>query len=121
MEMIRLGIVLHAAPFESQGMHSALRLVRTAVASPAHQVLAVALFGAATLLAVADAAAGSEATLRSQWLSLAESAGFELLVCPSALARRGLPRASLAAPLRLQGMVQTLAQLSQADRWVEFR
>lgn len=121
MELIRLGIVLHAAPYESQGVHSALRLLRTAVASDHHQVLAVVLLGAASVLAVADAAAGSQANLRSQWLSLAESGGFELLVCPSALARRGFQRHSLAAPWRLQGMVESLAQLAQADRLVEFR
>lgn len=118
--MLKVAIVLHGAPYESQGFHTALRLGRALMASRHHRLHTLALFGGATLLAVGADAAGHAATLRSHWLQLAESSGCALRVCPSALARRGFPVHALAPPLELAGMVETLALLAAADRVVEF-
>lgn len=118
--MLKVAIVLHGAPYDSQGWHTALRLGRTLRDSSRCRLHTLALFGAATLFAAGSPAAGHAANLRSDWLQLAESTGLLLRVCPAALARRGFRPTALPAPLTLAGMVETLAQLAAADRVVEF-
>ncbi|MCY4012728.1 MAG: sulfurtransferase complex subunit TusD [Gammaproteobacteria bacterium] len=115
---MRLSLLVQGEPCTSFAPHNALAFARAAVAA-GHGIGRVFFYKDAALLGSRFAA--DEQKLRDGWTALATEAGFELAVCISAAARRGIVEEhSLADGFTIVGLGQMIEAMEESDRLVAF-
>ena len=115
---MRLSLLVQGEPCTSSAPYNALAFARAAVAA-GHGIGRVFFYKDATLLA--SRLAADEQKLREGWTALAASADFELAVCVSAAARRGIvEELSLADGFTIVGLGQLIEAMEDSDRLVAF-
>ena len=124
-------ILVTAAPFSSQGAHTAINFCEALIAS-GHTLSRVFFYQDGVHNASAlSVPPQDEAALTPRWQALATEHGADLVVCIAAAQRRGIldadeaqrlnrPAANLAAHFRLSGLGQLAEATAQCDRLVAF-
>ena len=115
---MRLSLLVQGEPCTSSAPLNALAFARAAVAA-GHVIGRVFFYKDAALLGSRFAA--DEQGLRDGWTKLAAHADFELAVCISAAARRGIVEEhSLADGFTIVGLGQMIEAMEESDRLVAF-
>jgi len=115
---VNITVIVNEAPWASGLATAALRLVRAAL-DDGIRVAAVYFRDEGVYHAVAGAAADAGAPdLRNEWLNLARTHGFPLLLCSSALQRR--LRRTAGEAFREAGLAEALELITASDRVVTF-
>ena len=114
---MRISLLVQGAPCSTSSTQSALAFARAALAA-GHAIGRVFFYKDA--VGLASAFATDEQEVREGWRALAADAGFELAVCVSAAARRGVEEASVAPGFEIVGLGQLVEAMEVADRLVSF-
>ena len=115
---MRLSLLVQGEPCTSSAPVNALAFARAAVAK-GHEIGRVFFYKDAALLGSRFTV--DEENLRDGWTTLAAEADFELAVCISAGARRGVVEEhSLAGGFTIVGLGQMIEAMEESDRLVAF-
>lgn len=128
---MKFTILVGAAPYQSQGVDSALQFAR-ALLEQGHSLTRVFFYhdGVNTATRLASPPQ-DDRDLNAGWRELADAHGIDLVVCVAAAQRRGIVDASererhgkdadnLAEGYRIAGLGQLLDAALDADRFVQF-
>ena len=115
---MRFDLLVQGAPLSTGAPERALRFARAAVDNR-HQIGRIFFYGEA--VTVANRFATDDFGTRDRLAQLASEAKFELAVCVTAAARRGiLPSESLANGFVIVGLGQLIEAIEESDRLVSF-
>ena len=115
---MRFDLLVQGAPLATGAPERALRFARAAV-DAGHEIGRVFFYNEA--VSVANRLATDDAGTRDHFAQLAAQAGFELAVCVTAAARRGiLAEESLADGFVIVGLGQLIESIEDSDRLVSF-
>lgn len=115
---MRFDLLVQGAPLSTGAPERALRFARAAVDSR-HQIGRIFFYSEA--VTVANRFAADDSGTRDHLARLASEAGFELAVCVTAAARRGiLANESLADGFVIVGLGQLIEAIEESDRLVSF-
>ena len=115
---MRFDLLVQGAPLTTGAPERALRFAR-AVVDARHQIGRIFFYNEA--VAVANRFAADDSGTRDRLAELASEAEFELAVCVTAAARRGiLEGESLADGFVIVGLGQLIEAIEESDRLVSF-
>ena len=115
---MRFDLLVQGAPLTTGAPERALRFARAAV-DARHQIGRIFFYNEA--VTVANRFAANDSGTRDHLAQLASEAGFELAVCVTAAARRGiLENQSLAEGFVIVGLGQLIEAIEDGDRLVSF-
>ena len=131
VKKLKFAIVVHAAPYSSEGCLSALKFTQAAIAA-GHEVLRVFFYhdgvNNATRLTTPPS---DERHVVGRWAALARERKLDLVVCVAAAQRRGVVDAdemkrhgkdahNIAPEFRISGLGQLIEAGIEADRLIVF-
>jgi len=115
---LRFDLLVQGAPLSTGAPERALRFARAAVAAR-HQIGRIFFYNEA--VTVANRFAADDSCTREHLAQLASETGFELAVCVTAAARRGIvAKESLADGFVIVGLGQLIEAIEDGDRLVSF-
>ena len=115
---MRFDLLVQGAPLPTGAPERALRFARAAV-DARHQIGRIFFYNEAVTLA--NRFAADDSRTREKLAQLASEAGFELAVCVTAAARRGIvAKESLADGFVIVGLGQLIEAIEDGDRLVSF-
>lgn len=115
---MRFDLLVQGAPLATGAPERALRFAQAAV-DTGHRIGRIFFYNEA--VTVANRFAADESGTRKHLAQMASEAGFELAVCVTAAARRGiLANESLADGFVIVGLGQLIAAIEDSDRLVSF-
>ena len=128
---MKFAIVVHSAPYTSEGAHSALRFCQAALAA-GHEIYRLFFFrdGVHNLTSL-SVVAQDEQNLQDQWSQLISENGIDAVACVTSALKRGIlndeeakryekESASLSEHASIAGLGQLVDATLNADRVVNF-
>ncbi len=117
---MKFGLLVTAAPFESQASQTATRFVRAAL-DQGHTVVRVFFFlaGVANANGLRSPTGGGQ-DLAKVWSELATCNKVELVACITAAGKRGISEDAIAPGFSLAGLGQLAELIAEVDRLIVF-